>query len=297
MLENKRMENFYSLKGIVIISVIIAHSNYYGNFSIIYNLLGAIGVPIFFFISGYLYSLEKANSFKGFILKKIKKLFPNWILGSLFVYLVSYIFGSRKGVENIFIDYLSFFLGYKSLYYFMTVLFLFYLVFFFIRIKVTKDILAISIILNILSTHFIKIFIYLNPLNFISFFCLGMYLSCNENIFEKIIKEKILFFVLSIFYILIKFNYGIMNDYFGILNLVGLNLLVMLFLNLKKNNILENIGKISFIIYSYHLSFMGLLNRKFAGYPLIKVVLIIILFSLIMNIFKSTFYDKKIKVA
>lgn len=65
----------YKIKGLAILSVVIAHTPIYVNSKVsqiisnLYSTIGAIGVPIFLFISGYLFNVKNLN-IRSFLSKK-----------------------------------------------------------------------------------------------------------------------------------------------------------------------------------------------------------------------------------
>lgn len=235
--------------------------------------------------------MDSTINFKKVAIKKIKKLTPNWIMGSLFVFLISYFIGSRKENTNFFSEYLTFFIGYGSIYYFMTILFFFYFYFYYRKNKINEKSLAIYFILNLLSTTLsikaLSSFSYLNPFNFIFYFVLGMYFHNNKNTFINIKKYKKILGIFFIIFIILKNYYNVANDYFGSLNFIFLIITILLFINIKKIKILDKIGENSYFIYCYHLSFIGALNRILFGYPILKALIICFLFLLMDFILKK----------
>ena len=66
---NERVKWIDSLRGFAIVLVILGHAGIPQTMRIwIYSF----HIPLFFFISGYVFSLKKVNNFKEFLIKKIK---------------------------------------------------------------------------------------------------------------------------------------------------------------------------------------------------------------------------------
>ena len=126
----------YILKCLAVLSIVTAHcGNIARDNNIIANIfywimtqIGAIGVGVFYIISGYLF-YKNLDSFKLFFSKKVKGIVVPWIITGSFVYLVM---SMKNNVLNLksFIGFL--FLG-KSYLYYLSILMIFYLIYFFIK--------------------------------------------------------------------------------------------------------------------------------------------------------------------
>lgn len=126
----------YALKVFALFSIVSAHcwtiatkTNQINNvFSSILSQIGSIGVGIFFILSGYLFFKNK-RSFSAFFLNKIKTVMIPWILVGTTVYF--YVFFRKEGVELN--SWINFLLGNGSYLYYLTLLIVFYLMFFILR--------------------------------------------------------------------------------------------------------------------------------------------------------------------
>lgn len=184
-IENSERQYLYIVKALAILSVVCAHC---GNVPEGYSSLnqiasvwlgycGTMGVPVFYFLSGYFFENNKRNWIDFWKMKGISIILP-WIFCATILWF--YVVLRKGGIS--FEGWLKFVLGNGSSFYYLTVLILFYLVMF--RIKRIKGVCGICIALSVISVimtgqgiNFInKFFInaYLNPLNWIAYFAAGI---------------------------------------------------------------------------------------------------------------------------
>lgn len=178
----------YIIKAFAIFSVVCAHSasipyNFgYKNqlISSILNSFGSIGVPIFFLISGYLLNKNK-RTFKEFFKRKITSIFLPWIFCETIVWL--YVVLRKGGVS--FLSWLSFLLGINHSTYYLTVLTIFFVVYFYLNrfnsfLIITGLISIISIVTTNLGVNNINAMTltpYLNPINWMLYFSIGIVIN------------------------------------------------------------------------------------------------------------------------
>lgn len=285
MKKDKKQEIYY-VKGIAIISVIMAHTpivlqNKFTNQ--LWGNLGALGVPLFFIIAGYLFSLN-TDSIKIFLYKKSKNLLPAWLFCGTLVYVISTLVG--KKVERINVgDWSRFLLGEGSLFYYMTILCILYVVNFYIRkhligLIVIVLISSISILLTALG-YLENINLYLNPLNFAIYFVIGIMLKDKWGKLLEICQQYyiVLLGILSI--LLVVATYTGQGGYTGMLtipiSLFGFCGVVGSFRK-DKIEIMQEIGKRSFSIYLLHMPIAGTVNilfNKLGIFMLIKPLVVI----------------------
>ena len=120
-IDEKQSRRIWALKALAIMSVFFAHmpwTNDNPTMRKLFALIGIAGVPIFFFISGYL------NYGKDLLIKKKFRtiVLPVLIFGSLSYLFSTLIFGVNIKF-NYFIDWALYIVGSGSIYYFVTILF------------------------------------------------------------------------------------------------------------------------------------------------------------------------------
>ena len=268
--------NFYCAKGIAIISVIIAHLAVVGSNAEafeksllpVFDRLGLFGVPVFFMLSGYFF-FENSDRILKFIKKKFLSILIPWITCSTLVFFITSWFGTKNNSINC-LNWLNFIIGNGSIYYFLPLLILFYIIFWKAR-KFTDGIFIIALTLNFISilyyNSFKTSFPYLNPMNWISFFSTGLFLR-KYDLINKIINltKAIFFFLLASLLTVLLYSVEIERNGFAYFKassfaLEYLGIFLILFLSAYLcSDFLVNFVKISFSLYLLHLPAAGLIN-------------------------------------
>ncbi len=285
----------YYAKAIAIFCVICAHSTPLaensGKISQIassfLNYLGTIGVPVFYLISGYLFEKNQKSSvvfWKG----KVWSLFIPWLFCESLLWFYVVIRSGDISVGS----WLLFIVGYKHTTYYMTVLVVFYLIFYWLRSDWVLIIASVLSIISIISQGWQTgiVFInewtgtyYLNPLNWMVFFCAGIWISRHlslEKIGEKLRKVIPILLCVSVAYFLWMTISDEMIYYFSRLALIPLlvnTLLVIALayrLTLKSSGnqvkagaeplgaqVIAKIGAYSYTIYLLHQFFAGIVVK------------------------------------
>lgn len=175
------------IKGLSILSVICAHCNsvtgsasdFANVSSLILQNLGTFGVICFMVISGILYRVPQGNVGK-FFGKKLKTIVIPWIISASLVWLYVYLRKPPLTLEN----WARFVIGDGSYLYYLTMLMLFYAVFTFLPFMRTKAALLVCQIITAISCLWFyqigNLSPYLNPLNWIGFFALGMMMASRK---------------------------------------------------------------------------------------------------------------------
>ncbi|HGH1676150.1 acyltransferase family protein [Clostridium perfringens] len=274
MSELEKRNFINSMKFIAICSVVNAHSipNISGgpifNFFIKFSTeFGSLGVGIFFLISGFLFNNN--YKIKDFFSKKIKSIIIPWLASGFIIYFYVYI---RKGGLS-FKTYLNFIIGNGSYLYYLTVLFIIYFIFLYIKNKYIILLLFFMSIISIKLTYinfFNNINPYLNPFNWIIYFVLGILLKqyLDKVIFycEKYLKLNIIIYLVLNYYIIYNnFSIGYWGKYSILLECLGI-LIVIAIVNkyLKFKEIFNDIGRESYSIYLTHMIFAGAVVKLFS---------------------------------
>ncbi|MEG1255518.1 acyltransferase family protein [Clostridium sp.] len=164
-MDKKRIEWIDILKGIGIILVVIGHANFKFAGStgtmFIQKYIYSFHMPLFFFLSGYLFVKEKHPNFKKFIKTKIKTLLIPYFFFSILSVLVKF-----NGFKTIIVQIL--YLGNKVVWneplWFLVCLFVVEIIFYFIsQVKSKAKTLFILLIFGIVgySLYFIKDYVVL----------------------------------------------------------------------------------------------------------------------------------------
>jgi peptidoglycan/LPS O-acetylase OafA/YrhL len=322
-------DKIYLLKALAIISVVCAHTVCTYIVAPVFQMLGVLGVPIFFVLSGYLYKgyFESQNSIYCFFTRKIHKIFIPWMFCGTLTYLIMTICGSEKAFISIY-SWIQYILGDGSHLYYLTVLILYFTIFYYVPLDKFDLFFISSILLNIYNVIILRGFIsnyrytpYLNPFYWIMFFGLGRFISLNENKISYIIRNigrKLnysIFATICITFILFCsfcLKYEIRISYFNLYGIIIETLCILLAIYsailfdfahtnsfFGSINIFKNIGKQSFIIYLLHLPVVGFLNLVFPNSciwdlvtPILTIGIIIILIK-ILNLFETFAMEKE----
>lgn len=276
----KRNNYIYILKALAIFSVICAHSTPLAVDSSKCNVisskvldyLGTFGVPIFFCISGYLFA-GNTRTWGDFWKRKVITLFLPWVCCETLLWLYVVL---RKGGISI-VAWLLFFLGYHHTTYYLTILVLFYVIYWKIRKLGVIWTLNVVSIISMLETgwnvgvfHQLNVILnsyYLNPFNWMLFFGIGLLIQREQ---QKVVqcfggRWGVLCVCGSMAYFIIHVYLGLEMYYFSRYALIGnlLNLGTVVYLgqklsNRKKKELLLKIGEWSFSIYLLHQFVAGI---------------------------------------
>lgn len=286
-----RSEVIYIIKAFAILSVLSAHVCYdeavdiYDKMAHVFlNNYGTIGVSLFFIISGYLF-WGKEYPWKLMVKKKVKTLIIPWFVVGTLVYLQVFqlynpnnwlAWYKEKIIKFEGIAWLKFIIGINSLYYYMTVLIVCYIIFKLVgnRVKIGLGITIASLIFVLICGE--KLFFptrYLNPFNWIGYFGVGYYLAMygRTDFIDKLEKKKAInktaIIMLSIISLTLISLMGIKVTYFSwyyllFLAVEGFGIILVSDFIVNRCNILKWIfmfmGKESYYIYLTHMLIQSL---------------------------------------
>lgn len=320
------MEKIYNykidnVKAMCIISVICAHTTSLNNqISRVLSIIGIVGVPCFFFISGYLYGNHENKLFKKFIAKKFIVIIIPWIILGTITFLINSLCGSETGKLSL-NSYTLYLIGYHSHLYYLTMIILYYIIFWKLSnlnyrwinwIWGLVSIMCVSIIDIYCNLDELLIYPYLNPIFWIGFFSLGinfkkmiMYKSEFILKFSKINISFILLIWSIAGIVLWKFgpawiSYFSILAYFFELSGIFLVALYCIVAPNKKIKYISALGQNSLFIYLTHIVVIGFFNIFFKSYilfdfikPIITVFIYIIIINISQNyIFKLSVMEK-----
>ena len=269
-------DNFWALKGIAILSVICAHvgtimlDNLFVKYcSNILNNIGIIGVGIFYFISGYYYKFNQTQKLH-FLMTKMKTLIIPWLIAATIIWLYVIL---RKG-EIAFDSWFNFLIGNGSIFYFMTNLIIYFIIFAVLSYLKNKKayiymqslifITFLSEIFLILESNNISLFLtpYLNFMLFIGYFSLGQYFQ-NFNKKEITLNSNrilLIFIILVAIFVPVRLSYW----YNFIIIPLELGVIISLYclctvMDKKLKTLLISLGKDSFAIFLWHIPIAGII--------------------------------------
>lgn len=271
-------------KAVAILTVIIAHSNFQnvrpGWLVILFQRIGSMGVPVFLLLSAYYYRPTKYASLKE-LLKSRKSTFVPWMILAGACYLWSYL---RMGKEINVQSCLQFVLGYNSLFYFLSVLILLQVLFYFFRYVSIRKTAGVCIVLSIISTELAAFGItddiiarvgltnYLNIINWVGFFAMGLYLQTKED--GEIIGyiKKIFCWAVLIWGILFALSGYVEHGQYGYFSILGIfmesasAILILRFAwSICRYDWIVQLGKYSFAIYLVHINIVPIVNKFLGG--------------------------------
>lgn len=271
-------------KAVAILTVIIAHSNFQnvrpGWLVILFQRIGSMGVPVFLLLSAYYYRPTKYASLQE-LLKSRKSTFVPWMILAGACYLWSYL---RMGKEINVQSCLQFVLGYNSLFYFLSVLILLQVLFYFFRYVSIRKTAGVCIVLSIISTELAAFGItddiiarvgltnYLNIINWVGFFAMGLYLQTKED--GEIIGyiKKIFCWAVLIWGILFALSGYVEHGQYGYFSILGIfmesasAILILRFAwSICRYDWIVQLGKYSFAIYLVHINIVPIVNKFLGG--------------------------------
>ena len=267
------------IKGLAVLSVISAHCNSVFNStsafadvsSLILQNIGTFGVICFMVISGMLFRMPVGNT-KVFWLKKLKTILIPWIVSGTCVWLYVYL---RKPPLTL-SSWANFLIGNGSYLYYLTILMLFYVIFSFLPFMRTNAALlvceAVTAISCIWRYQIGDMTPYLNPLNWIGFFALGMHIALYREtfsrLFARVYKLRWIVYLLCLVALVMQILRRDGGFYWGgfraIVSWLGAGSMALLGITLSRTKqfpfvgLLQSIGEKSLFIYLWHMPVAGI---------------------------------------
>lgn len=264
-------DSLYRLRGIAILTVIVAHCTYNSkSLQTLADIIGTIGVPVFLVLNGFFINMNQ--NVEVFIKTKFKKIVVPWIVWSVITYGVLILAGGKTEITVI--DFLKWMIGYKTWLYYVPIMLINMIIIIMMRNqkKLLYATLCFSILSNILTIIGIDIPIitnYQNPFNWTMFMIIGVLLrkQIEQKEYKLPTKKKntiffltllfICFISMSCIYFIYSSKTNIKPSYWTVVaipfELLSLGTLYVLCKYLFKLNILKSIGKHSYVIYFSHM--------------------------------------------
>lgn len=279
IVNKKRIEWIDILRGIGIIYVVLGHCT--GNL-ILSDYISSFHMQLFFLMSGYLFTIEKYDNFKDFMISKFKSLLVPYIIFATIGVLFQYIFYKiNHGTFNIHEIIIGIITG-KNIWdfplWFLLSLFVDCIVFY-VLIKHISNLKYIVLIATIISLLGYISPVYINNLwrtksTIVSIFFLGIgYIVRRKFDLDKLKHTKILMLILISLGIIIsiysnnqvivsraQFGNYIIFIVCAIVSISGYLLLSMNLINTKIGDIFKYLGYNSIIILSTHYYILSIIN-------------------------------------
>lgn len=291
-----KFQDFVILRGIAIVGVVFYHS-----FSVLYSLsadnklynfffkdvfmflsLNMAMLPLFVFISGYLFSYTQKKNYKNFsqiVSNKSKRLlFPYFFFGLLFT-----IFSFDGSILNVFSVVKTLIRGADHLW-FLVMLFGCFVTLSLVQTKIY--LISVPIILYLFYfcliggkyEYLTKVFTYERFIIFFPWFCIGFYSNKYDTFFKQLFTfERIL--ILFLLYLTINITawcngyiwFGIIDNFFSyitqflfILLIWGVAYIVSSKNEANSTKIFNKLDSLSFGIYIFHMYLINLILRYFS---------------------------------
>ncbi len=282
MISSRQSNALYVIRTFAILSVIAAHMPFGAEHPVAESLrivFGQIGVAVFFIVSGFFYHREDSDTAK-FWQKKWRGIIVPWLVLAMCTYAFSVILNREFSVWG----GVKWVLGIQTWYWYLTVLLAIFAMFkgwwksnriLLGCVAVTTASVMLSAFGQIPYTPYFNQ--YLNPLNWIGFFALGVWLRkyelLNALIGMKALSVGVLVFLAST---LLSLKYGkdiAYTDYFSLpCELSGFIIFYNLSFYLRNKERLKDIGKKSFFIYLIQMQPAGIFNTRLPYTPLFFIL-------------------------
>lgn len=279
---NDNEKNYiYILKALAIFCVVCAHSaltslNASQSSTVtaaLLSYLGTMGVPVFFVVSGFFFDRDKRN-FGDFWKRKAGSIILPWLFCETFLWLYICLRKGGVSVES----WALFMIGYQHTTYYLTMLLIFYLLFRIIRKEWQLYLVFALSFFSIISTgwggglNFINDLtgtFYLNPINWCSFFIVGIMVNRKNSVLEallKLMQPTWIWLIASIVYFIVCTIFHQSIFYFSKFAVVAhvINILLLGSIALKLNKLVNKkllimLGTYSFSIYLLHQFVSGII--------------------------------------
>lgn len=289
IIEESTSRQIWILKAIAVISIFFAHmpvqNSPFTPFTLIYDIIGWIGVPIFLTLSGL---LHKPLNILGWKRRLKRLLMPLFLWGS-----VTYLLHCLPSSTTFsFIDYGLWIMGSNTFLYFVWMLLSITLLYHIADSPVMWIFIGLcSIILSQLDIipYTSKWTPYLNPFNFIFYFSFGVLLR-RSNLWAYrssglLCLSAIIIFMLM-YVLCLNFSWKLFFNIHTLLMQISLTWILISLVGRFKisSKLLVYIGKVSFLIYLIHIQFASTINKiTFAlPSPYMQVLKIFVAFVIVL---------------
>lgn len=259
-INREQSSELYCLRGIAMYFVVCAHCTYeFSSMQYITSILGLIGVPILFALSGFFVDVQSTR--RRFWEKKLFTIIIPWILWGI----ITYIIHSLSDKTFSIIELLNWIMGFNTWLYFVPVLIMLLAIF---RLIANHDCLIVlgivlSITSNILTINkticFKFITPYQNPFNWMLFFAIGVLIK-RKGLLDCLLQRSSIFIpviIVSLGMVIIYLKFNSIPYYWTNLSIPFELACVIIALYstkvLRYITLLIDVGKKSYPIYFLHM--------------------------------------------
>lgn len=266
-------------RAIALVSIVSAHVQFSETvpaaISHYYHMIGSIGVILFMIIAGYYYYPVHYGTFDKMLERKLITVGLPWFCLGTIGFLYNGILSHNISIGR----YVNFLFGNGSYLYYLSVLFLCFVLFYFLN---TSHFCVIAVIINIVSLILTQLGLmdsvitvmnitnYLNPLNWIGFFAVGVLLRGMDTatICDSIQKYRIPTIIVCIAVYFACFLLNIQTGYFSaigwIIELMGAATIIAIasFIS-KKCRLLKRVARYAYTVYLIHFMVIGVFDKVY----------------------------------
>lgn len=275
---NKKLSNTFIVSRVfALISIVSAHLYFTkAPYAVekVYSSIGSIGVVAFVIMAAYFYNTQKYTSIWHMLSNKLYTVGLPWLfLGS-----VSYIYNALLSRKFSVMAYLNWMIGNGSYLYYLTVLLLLFVIFYRTNTAILISSMVVTLVSLMLTAvgvwdpiiKFLHITNYLNVLNWVGIFALGILMKriAPEKLFAFFRKSRWIFAVAFLVAVVViclldiptgYFSYiGIWLELLGVLAIFGVSTIPVL-----SNRLFADISNMSFTIYLIHMMVIGVFDSVF----------------------------------
>lgn len=282
-------KQIWTLKALAVISIFVAHMPLTPcnsvPFSLLYEMFGRIGVPMFLVLSGLLYKPLDIHGWK----RRLKRLLvPLFLWGSV----TYFIHCLPSDTTFSLIDYGLWLVGSNSFLYFVWMLLSITLLYQIFDAPYVWILIGIgSILLSQLNLipytfHWTP---YLNPFNYILYFSFGILLR-RKNFWvyreSTLLGTSALIIFVLVFILCLDHSWKLFFNVHSLLMQIAMTWLLIFLVSRFEisSKFLIYIGKVSFIIYLIHIQFASTITKLFISFPspYMQVLKIFVAFAIVL---------------
>lgn len=251
----------YVARALAITCSVAAHMPYVGKVGKILCLIGTMGVPFFFFVSGLMYNREKK------LKRYLKKVIGPWCISGILIWAIC----RWKNYNNL--NLIDFILGNGSYLYYLTVLLIIYFIWSYIP-KSYAWILFVLSVIRIVLAHVpmvdnLNSNLYLSAFYWNFYFALGVLISGGENNWEmfvdKVIQARWIYYILWIGTAIVYLQLPEISYFTWMavpFSILTIGFLISCAYELRNVKVCIRIGKNTLSIYVWHMLIAGWIAGK-----------------------------------
>jgi acyltransferase len=281
MMVKERINWIDAGKGLGILAVVLGHISYKNK--ILKQYIFSFHMPLFFFMSGYLFDREKFNGYRCFVSRKIKSLLIPYFIFSFLSYLYWITVERQYRPENLDISIIKPLIGIfysnaiddwmvqNTALWFITCLFVVENAFYFLSYIKSKKMLALVLLIFSAAGYLDSLYMPVRlpwgidvALSALPFYGAGYIMKYNSKKIKDIIKPVPVLYIMPVLFSLnyifsrlnskVDMNLNLLGNYFLFYAgaLTGIGAYILLSRKLTRVNLISYIGKNSIIVLAMH---------------------------------------------